>query len=123
MMPRQFQHQLAQAVHGVSLTKKSVRWFGDKVADIARLPHATSRHDEERSPLEQLVASILYSFFYTLGRPILKGEYEALNSETPDVSIASQLAAANPGTGEPRRVGSVLKWQWQTTCLLCKKMD
>lgn len=89
---------LRQIAEAVSTTRSCVKWFGEM---IIRLPTALARRSREEQTEHFALAlrDILYTHFYTMGRPILRGELAAIRSAVTAQNIAAALHLANPGAG------------------------
>jgi HopA1 effector protein family len=87
--------QIAQAVR---ITDTTVQWFDDTLFRLSASIRHQSR-EEQLSSLSWSLREVLYTHFYTVGRPVLSGELAALRSVASHHSLSSDLHKANPGNG------------------------
>ncbi|MGB8020868.1 MAG: T3SS effector HopA1 family protein [Candidatus Nanopelagicales bacterium] len=91
---------LGPLLAAVRVDGRVARWFGERIELVPR-GAALGRASDDLPT--QALTQLLYTYYYTVSRPVLRQELDSLMRNTAPRSLASQLAAANPGAG--RREG------------------
>jgi hypothetical protein len=89
---------LRQIAEVVTFSRNGVKWFGEEIIRLS--PVLMRRPLKERAEyLTLALREVLYSHFYTIGRPVLRGELIALRGAAAARSLTSVLHLSNPGAG------------------------
>lgn len=84
----------------VRVDGRAAWWFGQR---IELVPRGTVLDGGSADLTTQALTQILYTYYYTVSRPVLRQELDSLMRNSASRSIAGELAAANPGSGRRER--------------------
>jgi len=89
---------LRQVAAAVTVSRTTIKWFGETVGR-AKVAQRTEHAAWDVKDIEIQLQNVLYEYFYTQGRAVLRGEVSFLRGTTFPRSIVQSLMSANPGNG------------------------